>query len=92
MKVKSDREESSPYAAMQAAMDVVARLKAMGVTAVHIKIRARGGMDDKTPGPGAQPALRAIARNGLKIGRIEDSTPIPTDSTKRKGGRRGRRL
>jgi small subunit ribosomal protein S14e len=46
----------------------------------------------KTPGPGAQSAIRALARNGLKIGRIEDVTPTPTDSTRRKGGRRGRRL
>ena len=29
---------------------------------------------------------------GMKIGRIEDVTPIPTDSTRRKGGKRGRRL
>jgi len=28
----------------------------------------------------------------MKIGRIEDVTPIPTDSTRRGGGRRGRRL
>jgi len=27
----------------------------------------------------------------MKIGRIEDVTPVPTDSTRR-GGRRGRRL
>ena len=31
-------------------------------------------------------------RAGIKIGRIEDVTPMPTDSTRRKGGRRGRRL
>jgi len=36
--------------------------------------------------------LRALARFGMKIGRIEDVTPIPTDSTRRGGGRRGRRL
>jgi len=35
--------------------------------------------------------LRALARYGMKIGRIEDVTPIPTDCTRR-GGRRGRRL
>jgi ribosomal protein S11 len=46
----------------------------------------------QTPGPGAQSALRALARSGMKIGRIEDVTPIPSDSTRRKGGRRGRRL
>jgi len=92
MKVKADREESSPYAAMMAAVDVVKALKQVGINAVHIKLRARGGVDSKTPGPGAQAALRALARNGLKIGRIEDVTPIPTDSTRRGGGRRGRRL
>eukprot|EP00356_Strombidium_inclinatum_P006275 CAMPEP_0170485244 /NCGR_PEP_ID=MMETSP0208-20121228/4552_1 /TAXON_ID=197538 /ORGANISM="Strombidium inclinatum, Strain S3" /LENGTH=162 /DNA_ID=CAMNT_0010758841 /DNA_START=44 /DNA_END=533 /DNA_ORIENTATION=+ len=81
MKVKSDREESSPYAAMLAAVDVCNALKAVGINAVHIKLRGRGGVDTKTPGPGAQSAIRALARNGLKIGRIEDVTPIPTDST-----------
>ena len=91
MKVKSDRDESSPYAAMQAAIDVVNRLKQLNITALHIKLRARGGNDDKAPGPGAQSALRAIARNGIKIGRIEDVTPIPTDTTRR-GSRKGRRL
>lgn len=124
---------------------------------MHIKLRATGGNKTKTPGPGAQSALRALARSGMKIGRIgmvllpsfccwkntssciqvdiiflvnnylymkiilqllpmetrnrsieiiysydfviichvlfsEDVTPIPTDSTRRKGGRRGRRL
>jgi len=78
--------------AMLAAVDVCAALKAVGINAVHIKLRARGGVDSKTPGPGAQSAIRAIARNGIKIGRIEDVTPIPTDSTRRAGGRRGRRL
>ena len=92
MKVKADREESSPYAAMMAAQDVVARLKQLGVTAVHIKLRGKGGSDTRTPGPGAQTAMRALARLGLKIGRIEDVTPIPTDSTRKAGGRRGRRL
>ena len=77
---------------MLAAVDVVRALKAVGINCVHIKLRGRGGVDTKTPGPGAQAALGALARQGLKIGRIEDVTPIPTDSTKRGGGRRGRRL
>ena len=92
MKVKADRDEASPYAAMLAAQDVVARCKECGITALHIKLRATGGNRTKTPGPGAQAALRALARAGMKIGRIEDVTPIPTDTTRRKGGRRGRRL
>ncbi|KAH0635380.1 hypothetical protein KY289_035295 [Solanum tuberosum] len=92
MKVKADRDESSPYAAMLAAQDVSQRCKELGINALHIKLRATGGNKTKTPGPGAQSALRALARSGMKIGRIEDVTPIPTDSTRRKGGRRGRRL
>lgn len=92
MKVKSDRDESSPYAAMLAAKDVYDRLKQLKINALHIKLRARGGVETKNPGPGAQSALRSLARFGLKIGRIEDVTPIPTDSTRRAGGRRGRRL
>merc|ERR1712100_98434 len=92
MKVKADRDESSPYAAMLAAQDVAVRCKELGITALHIKIRGTGGQRSKTAGPGGQSALRALARAGLKIGRIEDVTPIPTDCTRRKGGRRGRRL
>eukprot|EP00963_Diacronema_lutheri_P002281 scaffold153_cov347-Pavlova_lutheri.AAC.30 len=70
MKVKADRDESSPYAAMLAAQDAAAKCKELGITALHIKLRATGGSKTKTPGPGAQSALRALARAGMKIGRI----------------------
>ena len=60
-----------PYAAMLAAQDVAARCKEIGITALHIKLRATGGTGTKTPGPGAQSALRALARAGMRIGRIE---------------------
>lgn len=70
----------------------------LGITDVHIKLRgARGNKTYKAPGPGAQSALRALARYGMRIGRIgkvssmvifvvefifaEDVTPIPADST-----------
>ena len=92
MMVTTDREESSPYAAMLATGEVIKYLKTIGINAVHIKIRARGGTCTKTPGPGGQAAIRALARSELYIGRIEDVTPIPTDSTRVKNGRRGRRL
>jgi len=67
MKVKSDREESSPYAAMLAAQDVYARLKLLGVNAIHIKVRGRGGIDARLPGPGAQAAMRSLCRLGINI-------------------------
>ena len=54
MKVKADRDESSPYASMLAAQDVAQRCKELGITALHIKLWATGGNRTKTPGPGAQ--------------------------------------
>lgn len=75
MKVKADRDESSPYAAMLAAQDVATRCRECGINALHIKMRATGGTRTKTPGPGAQSALRALARSGMKIGRI--GAPLP---------------
>ncbi|AAK39758.1 40S ribosomal protein S14 (nucleomorph) [Guillardia theta] len=92
MEVKADRDESSPYAAMMAAQKVAEKCRELGINALHIKLRGKGGNSNKSPGPGAQSAIRALARSGIKIGRIEDVTPIPSDSTRRKGGRRGRRL
>ena len=92
MKVKADRDESSPYAAMMCSVDVVNKLKEVGINALHFKLRGTGGTRTRTPGPGGVAALRALARGGIKIGRIEDTTPIPTDTTRKKGGRRGRRL
>ncbi|HDO42318.1 MAG TPA: 30S ribosomal protein S11 [Candidatus Bathyarchaeota archaeon] len=93
MFVKADRQEPSPYAAMRAASYAASIAKDKGITAIHIKVRAPGGSGPRTPGPGAQAAIRALARAGFKmIGRIEEVTPIPHDGTRRKGGRRGRRV
>jgi len=92
MVVKADREKPSPYAAMIGASRAAQMAMDRGITAIHIKVRAPGGHGLKTPGPGAQAAIRALARSGFIIGRIEDVTPIPHDSTRRPGGRRGRRV
>jgi len=92
MSVKADRLESSPYAAMRAAAQAATIARDKGITAIHIKVRAPGGSGARTPGSGAQAAIRALARSGFRIGRIEEVTPIPHDGTRRKGGRRGRRV
>ena len=92
MMVKADREEGRPYAAMQSAAKVANEVKNRGITGLHIRIRAPGGNGAKTPGAGAQAVVRSLARMGLRIGKIEDVTPTPTDTTKRPGGRRGRRV
>ena len=90
--VTADRYESSPFAAMKASNAVVGAAKTKGFTALHIKVRAVGGVGSRVPGPGAQAAIRALARGGFKIGRIDDCTPIPHDTTRKKGGKRGRRV
>ena len=41
--MKADRDEASPYAAMLAAQDVAERCKVLGITILHIKLRATGG-------------------------------------------------
>ncbi|MCS7142942.1 MAG: 30S ribosomal protein S11 [Aigarchaeota archaeon] len=92
MFVESGRLEPTPYAAMRAAGYVMEIARQKGINAVHIKVRAPGGVKSKTPGPGTQAAIRSIARSGVMIGRIEDVTPIPHDSVRKKGGRRGRRV
>jgi small subunit ribosomal protein S11 len=89
--VKADRLKPSPYAAMKAAQYVADVGRDKGVNSIHIKVRAPGGAGSKTPGPGAQAAIRALARSAFRIGRIEESTPIPHDGTRKPGGRRGRR-
>ena len=90
--VTADRYESSPFAAMKASNAVVSAAQSKGFTALHIKVRAVGGTKSRVPGPGAQSAIRALARGGFKIGRIDDCTPIPHDTTRKKGGKRGRRV
>lgn len=93
MVVKAQREESSPYAAMQAAFRLVEDLKDKGITGLHIMVRAPGGHNGpRYPGKGAQAAIRAISRSGIVIGRIEDVTPIPYGGCRPKGGKRGRRM
>ena len=93
MVVKSDRLESSPTAAMMAAKQAAEIAKEKGITAIHVKIRAPGGHNGpSSPGPGAQAAIRALSRSGLRIGIIEDVTAIPHDGCRKKGGQRGRRV
>jgi small subunit ribosomal protein S11 len=91
--VRADRLESSPTAAMIAAKKAAEIAIEKGLTGIHVKIKAPGGHNGpNNPGPGAQAAVRALSRMGLRIGIIEDVTPLPHDGCRKKGGRRGRRV
>ena len=93
MVVKSDRMEGSPTAAMVAAKKDAETTIEKGINGINVKIKAPGGHNGPNgPGPGAQAAIRALSRMGLRIGVIEEVTPLPHDGCRKKGGRRGRRV
>jgi len=87
-----DMMKGKPFTAMKAAQKAADAAKAAGITGLHIRIRAPGHNKSKIPGQGAQPAVRALARSGFKIISIEEVTPVSHDSSRKKGGRRGRRV
>lgn len=91
--VKQDRLESSPTAAMGAAKKVAEIIKEKGINGLFIRVRGKGGHNGPAnPGPGAQAAIRAFPRMGIRIGKIEEVTPEPHNGCRMKGGRRGRRV
>jgi len=92
MVTKSAKDEGTPYTAMKVAQNVAESIQEKGIDRVNVKIRGQGGSRERTPGRGAQAAIRALVRSGLKIGKIEDVTPVPHDGCRKKGGRRGRRI
>ena len=90
--VKSSKDSGGQFAATRAAEKMADTLKEKEFTQLIIKYRAPGGNLSNNTGPGAQAAIRALTRAGMTITRIEDVTPIAHDGTKKKGGRRGRRV
>ena len=90
---KQQRLEAHANTAMVMAKEAARNAKEKGVTKLHVRVRAQGGHNgSRHPGPGAQPTIRTLTRNGMKILSIEDVTPIPHGGCRKKGGRRGRRV
>ena len=89
---KKGSDAGGQFAATRAAERIADMLREKEFTQVIVKYRGVGGNTSPNPGPGAQAAIRALTRAGMTITRIEDVTPIPHDGTKKKGGRRGRRV
>jgi len=83
----------NPPAAMVAAKKAAGQAMEKGIQGVHVRIKAPGGHNGPSnPGQGAQAAVRALSRMGLRIGSIEEVTPVPHDTCRKKGGKRGRRV
>ena len=87
-----DKDKGMPYPAMKAAQKAASDAVAKDLVGVHLRVRAPGGIKKRIPGQGAQAAIRALVRAGLRIGTIEDVTPVPHDGCRKNGGRRGRRI
>ena len=92
MVTNRDKDKGTPFPAMLAAKRAAADALSKGIVGIHLKVRAPGGHKKGMPGQGVQPAIRTLVRAGLRVGKIEDVTPVPHDSTRKKGGRRGRRV
>ena len=91
MVTKGGSDSGGQFAATRAAERIAEMLSEKDFDQVIVKYRGAGG-NRSNSAPGATAAIRALTRAGVKITRIEDVTPMPTDGTKSKGGRRGRRV
>lgn len=90
MVTKHDRLKANPTVAMFVAKRAAEGAKDAGVTSLYVKIRAKTG--SPAPGPGANSAVKALGKEGLKIISIVDVTKVARGGPKPKGGRRGRRV
>ena len=91
MVIKAQHKEGSPYAAMKVAEMVAAKAREKEIIDVDIRVRAQGGIRSKSPGPGAEAAIRSLTRQGLRIRSIENVTPLPHDGCRRKKRDRSKR-
>jgi len=81
---KSQHKEGSPYVAIKMAQVISDKAKEKGIKEVYVKIRAPGGNLYNNPGQGAEPAIKSLTRNGLRILSILSTTPIPHDGCRKK--------
>ena len=90
---KQQRLEAHANTSIFMAKNAINTAKEKGVNKLQVRVRAQGGHNgSRYPGPGAQPAIRTLTKNGMKILSISDVTPIPHGGCRKKGGRRGRRV
>jgi len=91
MIIKAQHKEGSPYAAMKVAEVVAEKARERGFLEVDVKVRGRGGIGPKSPGQGAEAAIRSLTRNRLRIRNIENVTPIPHNGCRKKKRNRSKK-
>lgn len=72
--------KGTPFAAQLAAEDAAKKAQSFGMKSVHVYVNG--------PGPGREPAIRAVQATGIKISMIKDVTPIPHNGCRPPGRRR----
>jgi len=87
---KHSRLKATPTVAMFVAKKAAEAAKEAGINSIYVRIKSKAGA--AVPGPGANAAVKSLAREGLKIINILDTTRIPRGGPKPKGGKRGRRV
>ena len=89
MVTKHGRLKANPTIAMFIAKRISEIIKDFGIKNLYVRIRAK--TRNPAPGPGANPIIKSLSREGYKILNILDTTRFPRGGPKKKGGRRGRR-
>ena len=89
MVTKHGRLKANPTIAMFIAKRISEIIKDLGIKYLYVRIRAK--TRNPAPGPGANPIIKSLSREGYKILNILDTTRFPRGGPKKKGGRRGRR-
>lgn len=90
MITKHDRLKANPTVAMFAAKRVAEQALEKGINSVYVRIKAK--TRSPAPGPGAHAAVKSLAKSGLRVISIVDTTLVPRGGPKPKGGKRGRRV
>ena len=89
MVTKHGRLKANPTIAMFISKRISEIIKDLGIRNLYVRIRAK--TRNPAPGPGANPIIKSLSREGYKILNILDTTRYPRGGPKIKGGRRGRR-
>jgi small subunit ribosomal protein S11 len=87
---KHDRLKANPTIAMFVAKKAAEQAKDFGITSLYVRVKAQ--TNSPGPGPGAHSAVKALAKEGLKILNIVEISCVPRGGPKKKGGKRGRRV
>ncbi len=85
---KHARLKANPTVALFVAKRAAEKAKEFGINALYVRVRGRGGKINPLPGPGARSAIKALAKEGLKLISVVDVTRFPRGGPKPKGGRR----